>query len=136
MRLLSTFGLLGLVWAGPTLAQTTGGPPNQIICNKVASFSGVAVSTQLVAAITGQSIFVCGWHVTNTAGSGTFQFTTGTGTACATGSANVTPALNVTSSAPSADHVDYATISSSMGNAFCVIPSVTTLSGLIFYSQF
>ena len=136
MRILSTLGLLGLVWAGPVLDQTTGGPPNQIICNKIASFSGVSVSTQLVALISGQSVFICGWHVTNTAAAGTFQFTYGTGAACITGPNNITPALNVTSSAPSADHIDYATVSTAMGNALCVTPSVTTISGLVFYSQF
>ena len=138
MRRLSILhGLLGLsLWACPVWAQTTGGPPNQIICNKIASFSGVSVATQMVAAATGQVIFVCGWHVTNTAGSGTFQFSTGTGSACGTGTVNVTPALNVTSSAPSADHIDYATVSSGVSGAFCVTPSVTTISGLIFYSQF
>jgi hypothetical protein len=132
-----------LLWAGPALAQTQIGPANMIICNKIAQFSGVSAITQIVALVAsgspggvGNAIYICGWHITNTAASGTFNFSYGTGSNCGTGNVALTPALNVTSSAPSADHVDYATMVAPNGTALCVTPSATTLSGVVFYSQY
>jgi|SRR5579871_3807262 len=123
------------VGAVPTFAQV--GPPNQIVCNKVATLAvGPSSITQLVAAVSGQTIYVCGWHMTNTGAAGTFSFQTGTGSNCGTGTATVIPATNVTSSAPSADHIDWAAWSSPIGAALCVTPSVATISTVVFYAQF
>lgn len=142
MRRLALALLCGAaLWIGPAHAQSTGGPANNPACNKTALFSGVAVATKLVSNATGKAIFLCGWHITNTAAAGTFQFTSGTQTTnpCDTGSANVTPTFNVTSSAPSADHLQGS--QTQIGTTttpvdLCVTPSVNTISGMIWYSQF
>jgi hypothetical protein len=134
-------GLLGSLWACTAQAQM--GPPNPTLCNQTATFSGVATNTQLVAAVTGKIIYVCGWHITNSAASGTFLFTTGQGVLCATNTVNVTPALTVTSTAPSSDHIEFAAWSAPLTStnppvpsAVCVTPSVTTISGVLYYSQY
>ena len=127
------------LWAGLAAAQGVIGPANQVICNKVVTFSSISTLTQLVAPVTGQAIFICGWHVTNTsATAASFVITTGTQTTnpCDTGTVTITPALSVLNSAPSADHIDYAVGQSKLSQALCVLPSSTTLAGLIYYSQF
>ncbi len=137
MRKLSAAFLLWLAFAGAARAENTVGPTTQIICNKIATLAvGPATITQMVAAIAGQSIFVCGWHVTNTGATGTFSFQNGTGSNCGTGTATIIPATNVTNTAPSADHISIATIQVPQANAFCVTPSVASISVVIFYSQF
>ena len=107
---------------------------SNINCTSVYTFSGINATTQVIAPATGKLINFCGWHVTNTAGAGTFSLTFGTGATCGTGTVNITPALNVTSSAPSADHEQSAFISSAQGAGLCVSPSVTTISGVLYYS--
>lgn len=131
--------LAGLLWADLAFAQAQVGPANQVLCNKTVSFSGVSAITKLVSgAGTGKSIFICGWHVTNTAASGTFSVTYGTQVTnpCDTGSGTILPVLNVTSTAPSADHIDYAVAQIPVSTDLCVTPSANTLSGIFYYSQF
>jgi hypothetical protein len=128
---------LGL--AGAALAQGQVGPPNQILCNKVATFSGLSANTVLISAVTNQRIIVCGWHVTSTsATSTTFSITAGTQTTtpCDTGTITFTPALNVTLTAPSADHVDFGVLGTNLSQAVCITPSNAGISGLVYYSQF
>lgn len=133
-HLLAFLALLGLVNVASAQAI---GPTNQIFCNKVATLAvGPSSITQIIAANAGQTISVCGWHVTNTAASGTFSFQYGTGSNCGTGTTTIIPALNVTSSAPSSDHLDYAQIGVPISNAFCVTPSVATIAVVIYYAQF
>jgi len=125
-----------LLCAGPGRSENTVGPTNQVTCNKIATLTaGPTILTQMIAAVAGQSIFICGWHVTNTAAAGTFSFSYGTGANCASGTTAIIPATNVTSSAPSADHISIATIQVPLSNAFCITP-VATISAIIFYSQF
>jgi hypothetical protein len=131
--------VLVLLWPSLAWAQGLVGPPNQILCNKIAIFFGVSAVTSLVSAVSGQTVYVCGWHVTNSsATSATFYFTSGTLTTnpCDTGAKTLTPPLSVLNTSPSADHIDYAVLSSGVSQAFCVTPSATTLTGLIYYSQF
>lgn len=133
---LSAFAALGLgPWAclGPLHAQV--GPPNQIQCNSLGTLAAGPTSiTQIIAASSGKTVSICGWHVTNTGASGTFSFQYGTGTNCATGTTTFIPAVNVTSSAPSADHIEFAQISIPLSNAVCITPSVATISAIIFYT--
>lgn len=136
--LLPFFGLLGLL-LGCLGTQAQVGPPNQIQCNKTAIMApGPTVATQIVAPVTGQTVYVCGWHVTNTGATGTFSITTGTQTttACDTGTVNITPTFNVTSTAPSSDHIDYSGISSKVSQGLCITPSVATIGGMVWYAQF
>lgn len=118
-------------------AQTPVGPPNQILCNNIATLAvGPTTITQIVAAATGARVFICGWHVTNTGAAGTFTLSTGTGTNCGTNTATLIPAMNVTNTAPSSDHVDYAQLQTAQSVALCVTPSVATIAVLVWYNQF
>src|SRR6266446_1813968 len=134
LSFLASLGLSLWAWVPiPTHAQGVG-PATVIYCNKTATLTGVAVITQVVAAIAGQAISICGWHVTASV-AGTFQLFYGTGANCVTGNTALTPAFNVSAQAPSADHTDYAHIGVPAGNALCVTPSATTVQVLVYYSQ-
>jgi hypothetical protein len=138
MRLTKFFlaGLFALV-AGLAHAQTPVGPPNQVICNNIAILTaGPATITQIQAASGTARIFICGWHVTNTGATGTFSLSTGTGSNCGTGTATLLPPQNVTSTAPSADHIDYAHIQTPQGVALCITPSVATIAAVVYFAQF
>jgi len=139
-------GLLALVpfmAVGPS-ALSQGpvvGPGNIILCTQVANMAvGPTAITQVIAAVSGASIHMCGWHVTNTGASGTFSISQGSGSNCGTGTAVVVTTQNVTSTAPSSDHQQYAykslTPVSGVAQALCVTPSVATIAATIFYAQF
>lgn len=138
---LSFLAALGLsLLVGPAYAENSVGPSNAILCNKVAQATiASATTTSLVAGVTGQSIFICGWHVTSILGTtSTFQFEYGTqGGPCTTPTV-ITPAFNVTSAAPSGDHVTYATLNAPAGAQLCVVTGSGTTGDavLIYYSQF
>ena len=132
--------LLALLWAGPALPQTPIGPPNQILCNKAAIATVVtATTTSLVAGVAGQNIFICGWHVTsNQSASTTFQFVSGTQGGPCGSPVNVTPAFNVTSTAPSSDHIDYAQLQLAAAAQLCVVTVGATVGQaiLVWFNQF
>lgn len=133
--------LLSLGLACPAFADNTVGPTNQVICNKfVALTVSSATTTSVATGIAGQSIFICGWHVTTiqTATFPTFQFEYGTQGGPCTSPTIVTPAFGVTNTAPSADHISIATIQAPQGAQFCVVSGATTtnLAIEVYYSQF
>jgi len=107
------------------------GPPNQILCNNTATFTGTGAALSAITAGASQRVYLCGWHITNTAASGTFAITYGTGTNCGTGTVTVTPSLTVSSTAPSTDHIEFATINTPLGGSFCVNATVTSVIGLL-----
>src|SRR5258707_4228331 len=86
LSLLASLGLSLWAWGPvPTHAQGVG-PTNQIVCNKVATLTaGPTTITQVIALVAGQSINLCGWHVTNTGATGNFSLSYGTGANCGTG---------------------------------------------------
>src|SRR5262249_58519609 len=93
----------------------------QILCNKTATLAPAAAgTTQLVAPASGVTISICGWHVTTTSTAGTFQIFVGTGATCGTNTVNMTPALAVSSSAPSSDHIEFASFSGATGAWLCI----------------
>lgn len=126
---------LGLLSTG-ALAQAVG-PTNTILCNQKATLAvGPTGLTQMVAAVTGQTINVCGWHVTNTGATGTFLFASGTASNCGSNTVTQIPATNVTNTAPSSDHIEFASWSAPLSTALCVNPSVATISVVVWFSQF
>jgi hypothetical protein len=141
MRLLYTFlGAMALAAASisPALAQPTIiGPAQTAICNQ-AKFMGVGPTTitTVVPGVAGQSIFICGWHVTNTGATGTFSISIGAGANCGGSPVQIVPAVNVTSTAPSADHIEYAWGQVPAGQSLCITPSVGTISAVVWFSQF
>jgi hypothetical protein len=110
------------------------GPPNAVLCNQIATFSGVAVATQLVAPTAGKQIYWCGFQSTNSSVTTySIQFTFGTGATCGTNSVNFLPVINVTTTAVS-DHSQYAVTSAAVGSGLCVTPSNAAISGQVYYT--
>lgn len=132
--------LLALCWvAPPSKAQpTVVGPGNAILCNKIVSFTGSAALAQIVAAQSGQVINICGFLVTNTAASGTFNLEVGTGTNCGSNTVSITGALSVGSTAVAAQPT-FATFTaipiSGTAQALCQ-NATATITGIVWYSQF
>lgn len=114
------------------------GPPNTILCNQFA-LQGASQTTiiSLTTGISGKIIALCGWHVTNSvASSQNFTLVSGTGTNCTTTSTIAAGPFSVTSSAPSTDHIEFASLSLASGNNLCVLSSGTNLSIGVWLSQF
>jgi hypothetical protein len=125
---------LGLVCAAS--AENTVGPSNAILCNKVANLAiGPTSSTQIIAGVAGQSIFICGYQITNTGASGTFSITYGTGSTCTSPTTLIT-SQNVTSTAPATYNVGVAQMQTAQGATVCITPSVATIASTVWYSQF
>src|SRR6266852_3912976 len=114
--------LLLLAFTGVAQAENTVGPSAQILCNKVANVAvGPSTATQVVAGVAGQSIFICGYQITNTAATGTFSLIYGTGSTCTTPTTLVTT-QNVTSTAPATYNVGVAQMQVPAGSTLCVVP--------------
>lgn len=135
--ILSLFAALS-IW--PTVAKAQGtivGPGNMILCPNVATLTAGPTSiTQIVALTSGQSISICGWHVTNTASAGTFSLSYGTGSNCGTGTTTIIPPQNVSNNSPATDHIDFAFFTIPAGNALCITPSVATVAGVVYFNKF
>src|SRR5215475_4902923 len=121
------------------IAQAQVGPPNPILCNKTAFASpSTATTTSMVTGVAGQTIQICGWHVTSiVATQNTFQFEWGTQGGPCTTPTTFTPAFGVINSAPSVDHIEFASVSLPAGAQLCVVTTAATaLQVLVWYSQF
>ena len=139
-KLLAALGVVGSLslWAsGASPQPTIIGPAQTAICNQIVSLAvGPTTITTAIAGKAGQSIFLCGWHITNTGVSGTFTLTIGSGANCVTSPTVVVQAANVQNTAPSADHVEYATTQIPPGQSLCVTSSVATIAYVFWFSQF
>ena len=137
MRRLLYALLVVLTSASASAQPTIIGPAQTAICNQVQFMAvGPTTITTIVAGKTGQSIFVCGWHVTNTGATGVFSIQIGAGANCGGTPVTIVPAVNVTSTAPSADHIEYAWTQVPVGQSICITPSVATISAVMWFSQF
>jgi hypothetical protein len=132
------YALLVVLFATPAKAQPTIiGPAQTAICNQVQFMAvGPTTITTVVPGVAGKSIFVCGWHITNTGTTGTFSISVGSGANCGGSPTTIIPAVNVTSTAPSADHIEYAWTQVPAGQSVCITPSVATISAVMWFSQF
>ena len=136
MRKLSIALFLWLAFAGPAWAENTVGPSAQILCNKVANVAvGPTTATQIVAGIAGQSIFICGYQVSNTGATGSFTLISGTGSTCTSPTTIITP-QNVTSTAPATYNVGVAQMQVAQGATLCVTPSAAGIATTVWFSQF
>ena len=99
-----------------------------------ASTSG---STQLVALVAGQKIYVCGF-VLFAAGTANVKLNYGTGTACATGTTAVTPAFQLTAQTGVSYGNGEGTVgTTAAGNALCLNSSAAVaVQALVTYTQF
>lgn len=136
LALAPILALAALLWTAlpqPLPAQV--GPPNTIQCNGFAPFTGTGTTSTFITGVSGKIVAICGWHVTTSSSASlTFQFVMGTAANCV-GGTSLTPALQITSSAPSADHVDYASLSTPAGQNVCVNANSAVTGGL-WFAQF
>ncbi len=140
MRKLTTALLFLLAFAASAFAQgPIVGPGQPILCTAAAQASAAAAgTTSIISGVAGKITVLCGWHVTSSQSTATtFQIEYGTGATC-TSPTVITPAFNVTSTAPSADHIDYADIQAPAGANICIVSVGATVGQqyLLYYSQF
>ena len=133
-KLLLALGLALSLSAGAQAQPTVVGPGNAILCNKIAAVTGTASLAQAIGLVTGQIINICGWQMTNTAASGSFNISYGTGAACVTTNTTITGTLSVGSTSVSAQSA-YATFTTPVSNMICV-NATATVTGVIWYSQY
>ena len=108
------------------------------VCDGSALLSlATAVTTQIVALVSGKSIYICGF-VMNAGGTTTIRLVQGTGANCATGQGNLTPAFNMIAGGALAFGSSVgAVVKTSVGNALCVTNSAAqTANVLVSYTQF
>ena len=129
--------------AVPTTADLTGVVSSGNLTGLVACDSSAllsmttATTTQIVALQAGKSIYICGF-VVNAAGTTTARLVQGTGTNCATGLANITPAFSLTSGG----NVTFGNsvgqlLKSNSGGALCITNSAAiALNVLVTYTIF
>jgi hypothetical protein len=116
------------------------GPGNAILCSQITNNNltgtGATVTTSLVNGVAGQTIVICGWHVTQSGTTaGTFQLVYGTQGGPCTSPTVMTPAFSVTSTAPATDHVELASLSvpksqSGQLNQLCLVTTGAATSTL------
>jgi hypothetical protein len=137
LRLIAIAGLLLLYGCGEPAKAQTAGPP-AVYCNK--SFvvgAGATSITQVVAAVTGQAIHICGYDINAGAAAGTYQLTVGTGTNCNANTVNVTPvfALGINGVLSSRNTVVW--FSSAQGAQLChTITGTGPINAVVSYGQF
>lgn len=128
---------LSLLLAGSALAQQTIGPPNAVLCNKTATASAAAATTKIVTEVTGQGVHICGWDVGAGAAVGGFNFISGTGATCGTGTVTITVAQTLAINTMVVRDTPYAQFSTAAGQAICVVTTGTgPTSVTIYFAQF
>ena len=98
---------------------------------------GTATTTQLVALVSGKSIYVTGWDIV-VAAADTISLEYGTGTACGTGTTALTGAYNFPANGGLATGSGLGVLFKiPAGNALCIVTSAATqASGRVSYAQF
>jgi hypothetical protein len=97
-----------------------------------------AGTTQIVALSAINSIYVCGYQMSQVATAGTVQWEYGTGASCAVGTTTLTGAMGVTASSPFAYGSGSATVMKvPTGNALCLVTTGAggTVAGIVTYIQ-
>ncbi len=129
--------------AVPSTARYIGGNSSGNLAGIVACDSSTnlqmttATTTQLVALVSGKAIFVCQFLV-NGAGSTTVKFVAGTGTACGTGTTNLTQPFTVASgtNVTMGAGIGYV-FKTASGNALCATNSAAATANIqVAYTQF
>ena len=112
--------------------------PTPVACDKSVVVSGSSATTaELVALVTGQRVYVCG-VVFSGGGTTTAKLVSGTGSACATGQANVTGAIELADNTTATLGYGYGSMARTTGGqAVCWTNTVgVQVSGILSYAQF
>jgi hypothetical protein len=94
-------------------------------------------STQLVALSGATSVYVCGYTIM-AGGTVNVKLITGTGTACVTGTASITPAFQLTAQAGVADGAnEYRGLKGASSSELCINTSAgVAVQAIVYYTQF
>lgn len=109
-----------------------------IACNHSAYYdASTSGATQLVAAISGKSVYVCGYQIVF-GGTVALKFVQGTGTNCGTGIGTLTPAFSGVAQTAIGDASPYwRGLTAAAGNALCINASTGVAAQVIvYYAQF
>ena len=118
--------------------NSSGNLTGLIACDKSVSIStATSGSTQLVALVSGQIIYVCGYNFMAN-GAVNVKLLYGTGAACATGPTDLTGAYNLTAQTGVAYGHGVGTVTrTAANNALCVnLSAAIQVSGIVTYTQF
>jgi len=121
-----------------TGVRNSAGLSGQIGCTDTAVYdASTSGNTELVALTSNQVIYVCGYTIFS-AGTVNVRLVTGTGTACATGEASVTPAFQLTSQTGAVDGSPvYRGLKSATSGALCLETSgAVAVQALVYYTKF
>jgi hypothetical protein len=129
--------------AAPSIASFAGGNSSGNLAGIVACDSSAqltistATTTQMVALVSGKSIYVCGF-LFNGGGAATAKLVYGTGTNCATGQTSLTPAFTLASGTNVAFGGALGYVARTIaGNALCVTNSAAAAANVfVAYTQF
>ncbi len=124
--------------AGYSGAVSSGNLAGIIACDSSVVINvSTAVTTQLVALTSGQTIYVCSFSFMS-AGTTNVTFEYGTGTLCATGLTTLTGAYNLTAQTGVSQGSGLGTVfRTAAGNALCIVNSAAVqVSGVVSYTKF
>ena len=120
----TTLGAALLIYisvVGSAWAQAGPSPYGQVQCNKSVNYDAATVgATELVPAIAGTIVYVCNYIIDSGSSTQHAGLVYGTGTNCATGTANLTPIWNLASNQSIIDNVADAVLQTSAGAALCI----------------
>lgn len=126
-------------YMGALSGTTAGGLTTGLIAcdSSVVYDASTSGSTELVALSGTKVIYVCGYSIV-AGGTVNVKLITGTGTACATGSSNKTPAYQLTAQAGIADGAPFFRgIKTAAGGALCINASgAVAAQAIVYYAQF
>jgi hypothetical protein len=129
------------VFAVPGLQEHASTDPCQsgsIVKTSSPIVAAAAGTTQIVALSAVNSIYVCGYQMSQVATAGTVQWEYGTGVNCGTGTTIITGAMGVTASSPFSYGSGGATVTKvPTGNALCLVTTGAggTVGGIVTYIQ-
>jgi hypothetical protein len=124
--------------ADALVTNSTGVSQAIIGCDSTAVYdASTSGSTQLVALTSGKTIYVCGYSIV-AGGTVNVKLIYGTGSACATGTASMTPAYQLTAQAGIVDKSPfYSGLKTAASNALCINASgAVAAQAIVYYTQF
>ena len=143
----SQAGLANAIGQNSNITQIAGVSVNSDPCGSwgvvkqsVAVTISTATTTQLVAPVAGQTVFVCGFTFAMTGTTPTFQFEYGTGTTCGTGTTVLTGAFQNDIASGFGQYIygggEMTIFATPSANALCVLSAGTpSVNGVVTYVQ-
>lgn len=117
-------GSAGATGTGATQVQTTGADPcasTAIAKSSAVVTAPAAATTQIIAGVAGQQIFVCGYNIgVVVAVAGTVQWTTGTGGTCAAATVPKTGAIPINTAEPFSYGPGSTLFTAAAGSGVCI----------------